>query len=69
MLNMTLWKIVKYHKPHSLDIKFYVARHRLKGLLWECWKTRRLKPLKWCYLTRKAAYRKLYELQLKEFNL
>ena len=69
MFDMVLWKVVKYRQTNTGKTKFYVARHRLKGLLWECWKTRKLKPLKWCYFTRKRAYHKLYKLELKEFNL
>ena len=70
MLDMVLWKVVKYHKTSDTRIaKFYVAPYRLRGLLWECWKTRRFKPFKWCYFTRNAAYRKLHKLEIKEFYL
>lgn len=62
MLNMVLWKVVKYHKTSNPKIvKFYMAPYRLRELLWKCWKTRCLKPLKWCYFTRKKAYKKIIQ--------
>jgi hypothetical protein len=59
---MTIWKVYKYYDRKD-NIYYMMLPYDLKGHLLCCFKWYGLKGLKWCYLSKKQAERKIAKLE------